>query len=81
MRGAGQEGSRASTLVPVIPLGQPPLPTHVVAHVSDPHLLAERPLYGAVDTQENLRLAMGRLGRLEVPPQVIVFTGDLADRA
>jgi Icc protein len=65
----------------VIPLGQHPLPTHVIAHVSDPHLLAERPLYDAVDTHENLRRAMSRLGRLEVPPQAIVFTGDLADRA
>ena len=65
----------------MIPLGQHPLPTHVIAHVSDPHLLAERPLYDAVDTHENLRRAMSRLGRLEVPPQAVVFTGDLADRA
>jgi 3',5'-cyclic AMP phosphodiesterase CpdA len=65
----------------VKPLGQYPLPTHVVAHGSDPHLLAERRLYGVVDTHENLRQALGRLARLEVPPQAIVFTGDLADRA
>ena len=63
------------------PLGQHPLPTHVVAHVSDPHLLAERRMYDELDTQENLRRALGRLTRLEMPPQVIVFTGDLADRA
>ena len=63
------------------PLGQYPLPSHVVAHVSDPHLLAERLMYDEVDTQENLRRALGRLTRLELPPQVIVFTGDLADRA
>jgi Icc protein len=65
----------------VIPLGQHPLPTHVVAHVSDPHLLAERRLYGAIDTHETLRNALARLARLELPPQAIVFTGDLADRA
>jgi Icc protein len=65
----------------VKPLGQHPLPRHVVAHVSDPHLLAERRLYDVVDTHENLRQAMVRLSRLEVPPQAIVFTGDLADRA
>jgi 3',5'-cyclic AMP phosphodiesterase CpdA len=65
----------------VKPLGQYPLPTHVVAHVSDPHLLAARQMYGDLDTQENLRRALGRLTRLELPPQVIVFTGDLADRA
>jgi 3',5'-cyclic AMP phosphodiesterase CpdA len=65
----------------VKPLGQHPLPTHVVAHVSDPHLLAQRRLYDVVDTHENLRRAMARLARLETPPQAIVFTGDLADRA
>ena len=64
-----------------MPLGQYPLPTHVVAHVSDPHLLAERRLYGVIDTHENLRNALGRLARLELPPQAIVFTGDLTDRA
>ena len=63
------------------PLGQYPLPTHTVAHVSDPHLLAERRLYGSIDTHENLRASMHRLALLEIPPQVIVFTGDLADRA
>jgi 3',5'-cyclic-AMP phosphodiesterase len=65
----------------VKPLGQYPLPTHVVAHVSDPHLLAERLMYDELDTQENLTRALARLTRLELPPQVIVFTGDLADRA
>jgi Icc protein len=65
----------------VIPLGQYPLPTHVVAHVSDPHLLAEHLMYGVIDTHETLRNAMARLARLELPPQAIVFTGDLADRA
>jgi Icc protein len=53
----------------------------VIAHVSDPHLLAERRLYGVVDTHENLKRALERLLRLEIPPQVIIFTGDLADRA
>ena len=72
---------RPPTLGGVIPLGQYPLPRHVIAHVSDPHLLAERPLYGAIDTHENLRRAMTRLGKLETPPQALVFTGDLADRA
>jgi 3',5'-cyclic-AMP phosphodiesterase len=80
MRVATPAGSGTPTLDVVIPLGQHPLPTHVIAHVSDPHLLAERPLYDAVDTHENLRRALSRLARLEVPPQVIVFTGDLADR-
>ena len=63
-----------------MPLGQHPLPRHVVAHVSDPHFLAERRLYDAIDTHENLRRAMAKLARLEMPPHAIVFTGDLADR-
>ncbi len=65
----------------VKPLGQHPLPRHVVAHVSDPHLLAERRLYDSIDTHDNLARALARLGRLEMPPHAIVFTGDLADRA
>ncbi len=65
----------------VKPLGQYPFPTHTVAHVSDPHLLAERRLYGQIDTHENLRRSLERLARLELAPQAIVFTGDLADRA
>ena len=68
-------------MVPVRALGQHPLPRHTVAHLSDPHLLARHRLYGAVDTTEHLRSAMERLTRLETPPQAIVFTGDLADRA
>ena len=63
------------------PLGQHPLPLHTIAHLSDPHLLAQQRLYGAVDTTAHLRQAMKRLTLLETPPQAIVFTGDLADRA
>lgn len=81
MRLCGSQLQGMSTLVGVKPLGQYPLPTHVVAHVSDPHLLAEHRMYGAIDTHDNLRRAMHRLSLLEIPPQVIVFTGDLADRA
>jgi len=53
----------------------------VIAHLSDPHLLARNRLYGQVDTTAHLRSAMERLTRLETPPQAIVFTGDLADLA
>lgn len=60
--------------------GQHPDPTHVVAHLSDPHLLAGGALqYGAVDTEAHLARALARLERLDPPPQAIVFTGDLAD--
>lgn len=61
--------------------GQYPDPRHVVAHLSDPHLLAGGRLqYGVIDTDERLRRALLRLERLDPPPQAIVFTGDLADR-
>jgi Icc protein len=61
-------------------LGQYPQPGHVVAHLSDPHLLAGGArLYGAIDSEAGLRLALERLSRLEHPPQALVFTGDLAD--
>jgi 3',5'-cyclic AMP phosphodiesterase CpdA len=62
--------------------GQYPDPHHVVAHLSDPHLLAGGALqYGAIDTEARLERALARLRRLDPAPQAIVFTGDLADRA
>jgi 3',5'-cyclic AMP phosphodiesterase CpdA len=65
-----------------VQLGQYPAPRHVVAQVSDPHLLAGGRLqYGVIDTEARLRLALDRLARLEPRPQALVFTGDLADRA
>lgn len=67
--------------MPVEPLGQYPDPTHVVAHLSDPHLLADSLQYDAVDTVARLEAALARLGRVPTPPQALVFTGDLADRA
>lgn len=62
------------------PLGQYPDPTHVVAHLSDPHLLADSLQYGAIDTVAHLERALTRLRRLPTPPQALVFTGDLADK-
>ena len=68
--------------MPQVQLGQYPAPSHVVAHLSDPHLLAGgRQQYGVIDTERNLELALGRLARLDPLPQALVFTGDLADRA
>lgn len=63
-------------------LGQHGPPRHVIAHLSDPHLLAGRALqHAAVDTEAGLRLALERLAAVDPPPQALVFTGDLADRA
>jgi Icc protein len=62
----------------VEPLGQHPHPGHVIAHLSDPHLLT-RLQYGAIDTEAHLERALERLGRITPRPQALVFTGDLAD--
>ncbi len=65
-----------------IQLGQYPPPRHVVAHLSDPHLLAGGvKQYRTVDPEAGLVRALGRLGRVDPAPQVLVFTGDLADKA
>jgi Icc protein len=65
-----------------VQFGQYPGPGHAIAHVSDPHLLADgAQQYCAVDTEAGLELALARLSRLDPPPQALVFTGDLADKA
>ena len=64
----------------MIQLGQYPAASHVIAHISDTHLLAAgRPLYGHVNTIEHLGQALAQLERSSAKPQAIVFTGDLAD--
>ena len=63
-------------------LGQYPAPRHTIAHLSDPHLLAEGRLqYGAVDTEAGLARALARLAAVDPAPQALVLTGDLADKA
>jgi 3',5'-cyclic AMP phosphodiesterase CpdA len=65
-----------------VQLGQYPAPTHTVAHLSDPHLLAgDVRQYGVVDTAAGLRRALERLAHVRPVPQALVFTGDLADKA
>lgn len=66
----------------VVQLGQHPAPRHVVAHLSDPHLLAGDALqYDVVDTAARLARSLERLSHVDPPPQVVVLTGDLADKA
>ncbi len=63
-------------------LGQHPPPRHTVAHLSDPHLLAQGRLqYGAVDTEAGLVRALERLAAVDPVPRALVLTGDLADKA
>lgn len=62
--------------------GQHPAPSHVIAHLSDVHLLAgDVRQYGVIDTEAGLARALERLRHVDPPPQVLVFTGDLADKA
>ncbi|MEO8093756.1 MAG: phosphodiesterase [Pseudolysinimonas sp.] len=63
-------------------LGQHAPAKHVIAHISDTHFLGgKRPLYGKVDTDRNLALALEQLERSGANPEAIVITGDLADLA
>lgn len=63
-------------------LGQYAAPRHVVAHLSDPHLIGSGGLHhGVIDNVAHLRLALDRLAAVSPAPQALVFTGDLADRA
>jgi len=62
-------------------LGQYAAPRHVVAHLSDPHLIGGGGLhYGVIDNDAHLRRTLDRLASVHPAPQAIVFTGDLADR-
>lgn len=62
-------------------LGQYAAPRHVVAHLSDPHLIGGGALhYGVIDNVANLRRSLDRLAAVRPAPQALVFTGDLADR-
>ena len=73
---------RVRTLSLVIQYGQLPPPTHVVAHLSDIHLLAgDARQYDAIDTFARLEAALDRVARIDPPPHALVFTGDLADVA
>lgn len=66
----------------MVQLGQFPPARHVIAHISDTHLLAgNRQLYGTVDTDPPLIRALEQLERSGLPFEALVFTGDLADLA
>lgn len=58
-----------------------PRPRHFILHLSDTHLVGgPEPLYGAVDSEGNLRRLFDELLESGNKPEAIVFTGDLADR-
>ncbi|MBD2758875.1 metallophosphoesterase [Yimella sp. cx-573] len=57
-----------------------PDPTHTIAHLSDPHLLADgKRLGGAVAVGEHLRRTVQQLERTGRSVDAMVFTGDLTD--
>ncbi|MEY4397317.1 MAG: hypothetical protein RLZZ40_1073 [Actinomycetota bacterium] len=59
-----------------------PKPTHVIAHISDTHLLGgSRKLFSAVDVKKNLTTLLERLRGTGYAFDALVFTGDLADVA
>lgn len=63
-----------------VQFGLHPPARHVIVHVSDTHLLdSNRPLGGRYDTGGNLTRTLEAVERLQVRPDAIVFTGDLAD--
>lgn len=59
-----------------------PTPTHVIAHISDTHLLGgSRKLFSRVDVKKNLTDLLERLRATGMTFDALVFTGDLADVA
>jgi 3',5'-cyclic AMP phosphodiesterase CpdA len=59
-----------------------PTPTHVIAHISDTHLLGGgRKLFSRVDVKKNLTELLERLRATGMTFDALVFTGDLADVA
>jgi len=60
---------------------QYPRPTHVIAHLSDTHLVGSTSaLYGSVDSQARLAQILAELEGSDVSPDAIVVSGDLADK-
>ncbi len=60
-----------------------PRPDHVIAHISDTHLIAgDGDLYGpdaGVDAEARLSELLERLEASQTRPDALIFTGDLAD--
>jgi 3',5'-cyclic-AMP phosphodiesterase len=57
-----------------------PRPDHVIAHISDTHLIAgDGDLYGDVDAEGRLAELLERLEGSQTRLDALIFTGDLAD--
>jgi len=59
--------------------GTRPAPTHVVAHLSDPHLIARGGLLaGRIDTEHQLRQALARVEASQERVDALVISGVVA---
>lgn len=67
--------------MPTVQLGQYPPAERVLVHLSDTHFLAHsQALYGTVDTDSTVHLAMEQLERSGIRPAALILTGDVADK-
>jgi Icc protein len=64
-----------------VQLGQFPDPGSVIVHLSDTHFLADKKLlYGTLDTDSVLQTALNRIESSGLRPDLVLITGDIADR-
>lgn len=62
-------------------LGTSRSPSHVIAHLSDPHLIpGERLLGGHIDTVAQFRTCLERVATSGIPFDAVVVSGDVADQ-
>lgn len=65
----------------MVPAGSMPAPTHVLAHLSDPHLIAGHALlHGHIDTVSQLRKTLARVEQSAQRFDALVLSGDLTDQ-
>lgn len=65
----------------MLPAGSLPAPTHVIAHLSDVHLLAGGALlHGHIDTASQLHQTLARVEQSAQHFDALVLSGDLTDR-
>jgi 3',5'-cyclic AMP phosphodiesterase CpdA len=66
----------------MLPAGSQPAPTHVIAHLSDMHLIAgDALLHGHIDTVSQLRKALTRVEQSAQHFDALILSGDLTDHA
>jgi 3',5'-cyclic AMP phosphodiesterase CpdA len=62
-------------------LGSPSPPSHLIAHLSDPHVIpGDRLLGGHIDTVDRFRQCLARVEASALPFDAVIVSGDLADQ-